>query len=61
MEKVQVHHDGVYIAKVKGLYFLMVRFQDIMQLRQGRVSHEELASIFKIEDRLNKESPRKGG
>lgn len=41
-----------YLLKAKGLYYMLVKLQDITVVRTGIVSHQELAEIFQITHKL---------
>jgi hypothetical protein len=45
-------HKYVYLLKAKDLYFVLFKEQDIEPVDRGVVSHEELAAVFRIENKL---------
>lgn len=46
----------IYLLKAKGQYFILIKFPNISFLRQEKISHEDFANIFKIQDKLESEA-----
>jgi len=52
MEPNNTEPKNIYLLKAKDQYFLLIKFPSIALTRQEKVSHEEFAEIFKIQDKL---------